>query len=74
MGCHKTAHFLAVANPASGAWLNALPIVSLGLRMDDEVVRVAVGLRFGFNLCRPHQCILCGVAVDATGTHGFLSI
>ena len=34
------------------------------------MVRIAVGLRLGLNLCLPHECILCGVAVDASGTHG----
>ena len=28
----------------------------VGLRMDDDVVRVAVGLRLGANLCEPHTC------------------
>ena len=53
----------------SGAWLEALPISSVGLRLDDEVVRVAVGLRLGLNLCEPHVC-LCGTQVDARGIHG----
>ena len=53
-----------------GAWLQALPIASVGLQMDDDVVRVAVaGLRLGANLCEPHTCT-CGVPVDARGTHG----
>ena len=34
----------AVVTSVSGVWLNAHPIFSLGLRMDDEVIRVAVGL------------------------------
>ena len=38
--------------------------------MDDEVVRIAVGLRLGLSLCQPHECIHCGVAVDASGVHG----
>ena len=33
---------LAVATKESGAWLKALPISSLGLRIDDDVVRAAV--------------------------------
>jgi hypothetical protein len=37
--------------------------------MDDDVIRVAVGLRLGSNLCEPHTCS-CGVLVDARGTHG----
>ena len=55
--------------PHSGDWLHALPISSCGLRLDDEAVRVAVGLRLGTNLCQPHQCP-CGALVDARGTHG----
>ena len=55
--------------PHSGDWLHALPISSCGLRLDDEAVRVAVGLWLGTNLCQPHQCP-CGTLVDARGTHG----
>ena len=64
------ARLLAVANPESGAWLNAFPIPSLGLRMEDGVIRIAVGLRLSLHLCQPHECTLCGVAVDELGTHG----
>ena len=53
----------------SGAWLSAPPVSSLGLRMDDETVRIAVGLRLGTRLCTPHQCVLCGDHVDSSGTH-----
>ena len=38
----------------SGAWLIALPVASLDLRLDNEVVRIAVGLRLSLPLCRPH--------------------
>ena len=64
------ARLLAVSTKESGAWLNALPIASLGLRMDDNTVRVAVGLRLGSTLCRPHACQHCGVEVDHLGSHG----
>ena len=37
--------------------------------MDDEAIRVAVGLRLGANLCSPHTCP-CGALVDARGIHG----
>ena len=63
------ARLLASQAPHSGDWLNAMPISSCGLRMDDEAVRVAIGLRLGVNLCAPHNCP-CGAAVDALGIHG----
>ena len=40
----------------SGAWLMAAPISALGLRMDDDVIRVAAGLHLGLPLCRLHTC------------------
>ena len=66
---HNQARLLAVTAPHSGDWLHALPISSCGLRLDDEAVRVAVGLRLGAKLCEPHQCP-CGATVNPEGTHG----
>lgn len=65
---------LAVATKEFGAWLNALPISRLGLRMDDKIIRIAVGLRLGAPLCHPHRCCLCGTFVDSSGTHGLSSM
>ena len=53
----------------AGTWLSALPAASLGLRMDDETIRIAVGLRLGCDLVTPHRCT-CGAQVDATAHHG----
>ena len=61
---------LAVATKESGAWLDALSVSSLGLRMDDNVIQIAVGLRLGLPLCEPHRCRHCGSEVDSMGTHG----
>ena len=63
------AHPLACSARESGARLEALPISSLGLRMDDRTVRVAVGLHLGTPLCRLHTCYHCGLEVDALATH-----
>ena len=37
--------------------------------MGDEAIRVAVGLRFGLNICEPHTCP-CGANVDTRGLPG----
>ena len=47
----------------------AAPISALGLRMDDDVIQVAGGLRLGLPLCRPHTCARCKVEVDELGIH-----
>ena len=63
------ARLLAASASHSGDWLHALPLSTCGLRLDNEAFRVAVGLRLGTSLCKPHQCP-CGKQVDASGTHG----
>ena len=66
----ERARLLASRARESGVWLNVLPISSLGLRMDDSTIRVAVGLRLGAHLCRPHTCRQCNAEVDSVATHG----
>ena len=65
-----TARLLAASTSESGAWLNALPISSLGLRMDNNTIRVAVGITLDTQLCRPHMCHHCGSEVDGFVIHG----
>ena len=55
----ERARLLSVSTKESGAWLRALPVSALGLRMDDNTVRVAVGLRLGMAICGPHSCQRC---------------
>ena len=64
------ARLLAASSKESGAWLHAVPVSSLGLRMDNNTVRVAVGLRLGAAICHPHTCCHCGAEVDHLATHG----
>ena len=66
---HNRARLLAASSAHSGDWLHAIPISSCGLRLNDDAVRVAVGLRLGSNLCDQHVCV-CGAKVDCRGTHG----
>ena len=51
------ARLLASVAPGSGSWLNALPCANLGLRFGNQELRIAVGLRVGAPLVRPHRCV-----------------
>jgi len=57
--------------PHSDDWLLALPVANCGLRVEDEAVRVAVGMRLGLTLCVPHK-YHCGSDVDAHGRHAMV--
>ena len=59
----------AVSAPGAGVWLNAVPVPSLGLKLDNESVRVSVALRLGAKLNLPYNCV-CGAAVEDSATHG----
>ena len=53
------ARLLTNAQRESGAWLNALPVSTLGTLLDSESFRVAIALRVGADVCIPHSC-RCG--------------
>ena len=63
------ARLMVSAATESGSWLHALPISSLGLRMEDDSVRIAVGLRLSVPICGPHLCHHCGAEVEVLGHH-----
>ena len=60
---------LAVSSPHAGVWLNAIPISSLGLKLDNESLRIAVALRLGVDMSMPYTC-QCGTPVDRRTVHG----
>jgi len=66
---YTKARLLASQAPHAGDWLNAPPITAVGLRLSNDALRVAVGLRLGVNICAPHVC-RCSAQVDARGNHG----
>ena len=71
--CHdqeSRARLLAARSRESGAWLNAPPVSSLGLRMSNEILRTAIGLRLGAPIVQPHTCTHCGKDVDHQARHG----
>ena len=49
--------------------MHALPIASCGLRLENEDIRVAVGLRLGAALYQAHQCP-CEALIEVNGLHG----
>ena len=63
------ARLTAIQAQHSSDWLFALPISACGLRLGDEAISVAVGLRLGLNICKPYTCP-CGANVDVWGLHG----
>ena len=62
-------HIGSTQKISSSHWLNAIPIPSLGLKLDDKQLRISVGLRLGSPLCHPHHCECC-VRVTSDGIHG----
>ena len=65
---YDMARLLASVSKHSGDWLHAIPISFCCFRLDDEVIRIAVGLRLGLDICEPHTCV-CGAMVDVKGSH-----
>ncbi|GAU91351.1 hypothetical protein RvY_03620 [Ramazzottius varieornatus] len=65
----ETARILAASTKESGAWLNALPASCLGNLLDDDSLRISVGLRLGAPICEPHTC-RCSATVDIHGRQG----
>ena len=63
------ARLLASAQKESGAWLEALPVPSMGLHLSDNEWRVVVNLRLGVPTCAEHTCA-CNKKVGILGTHG----
>ena len=48
-----------MAAPHSGDWLHTLPISACGLHLEDNAIRVAVGLRLGCETVRlMHACVV----------------
>ena len=65
----ESARLRAVASENASSWLNATPVPSLGLKLDDTSLRICCGLRLGSQICHSYTCT-CGNLVDPTGRHG----
>ena len=60
---------LAATAAHSGDWLQAPPIASVGRKLSEEAIRLAVAHELGCRACEPHTCA-CDEDVDARGLHG----
>ena len=50
-------------------WLNVVPCKNLGLKLDDQQLRISIGLRLGANICVAHSCHY-GERVERDGLRG----
>ena len=53
-------------------WLNVVPCKNLGLKLDDQQLRISIGLRLGANIRVGHTCH-CGKRVERDGFTVFLA-
>lgn len=63
------ARLLASSTKTASKWLQAVPSHQLGLLLNNDATRIAIGLRLGTSVCESHLCI-CGEMVDRNGLHG----
>ena len=63
------ARFKALQCKESNAWLQSIPSSNIGTFMDNNSIRICIGLRLGCNICSAHTC-LCGSLVTPKGLHG----
>ena len=50
-------------------WLNVIPCKNLRLKLSNQQLRIAIGLRLGSKICERHKCV-CGKDVTEDGWHG----
>jgi hypothetical protein len=64
-----TARLHAYQGKTAGAWLSAYPSKVMGLKLNDNQARIAIGHRLGADIEEAHDCI-CGARVEKNGHHG----
>ena len=62
--------FNAFQDRFGSQWLNVIPCKNLRLKLSNQQLRIAIGLRLGSKLCKRHKCV-CGKDVNEDGWHGF---
>ena len=61
--------FNAFQDRFGSQWLNVIPCKKLRLKLSNQPLRIAIGLRLGSKLCERHKCV-CGKDVTEDGWHG----
>ena len=62
--------FSAFQKKFGSQWLNVIPCKHLRLKLSNQQLRIAIGLRVGSKVCQRHKCV-CGKDVTEDGWHGF---
>ena len=50
-------------------WLDALPVPSMGTNLDNESLRIALGLRLGVPIIVDHTCVTHSLSRRCSGGH-----
>ena len=66
----RPVYWLHLLHTRATGWIHAIPSDNCGLLLDDETLRIAVGVRLGSALCLPYTCI-CGASIDEKCLHSF---
>ena len=61
--------FTAHQGKCGSQWLNVVPCKNIGLKLDDQQLRISIGLRLGANICVALTCH-CGKRVERDSLHG----
>ena len=70
------ARLMAVSSEHASDWLNCVPLPSMSLKLNRQTLRIAVALRLGSTICKPHKCHCIDKdtglpgKVDIKGLHG----
>ena len=62
------ARIIGVSTKDASSWLNAYPIVALGLKLPNAMFRTCIAFRIGASVCKEYTC-KCGTTVDRLGLH-----
>ena len=49
--------FNAFLDRFDSQWLNVIPCKNLGLKLSNQQLRIAIGLRLGSKICERHKCV-----------------